>query len=146
MKDYKRLTEKSQYGKFDTNCPDYTYEEKKKHLAVVLCGFFSAPNQCEHHRKSQYNCQKFSFHFLSPLYQLGFSLFVHFGGYLSLSHFLMSFCLKRSKTFSLSVSLMQLGDVIEPSAYIIDGILYPLSGLVGSLQVTNPNQYSNKTS
>ena len=38
MKDYKRLTEKSQYGKFDTNCPDYTYEEKKKHLAVVLCG------------------------------------------------------------------------------------------------------------
>lgn len=39
MNEYKRLTEeKTKYGKFDTNCPDYTYEEKKKHLAVVLCG------------------------------------------------------------------------------------------------------------
>lgn len=41
MKDYKRLTDKDtdgMYGKFDINCPDYTDEEKKKHLTVVLCG------------------------------------------------------------------------------------------------------------
>lgn len=35
---YERLTEEKKVGKFDINCPDYTDEEKKKHLAMVLCG------------------------------------------------------------------------------------------------------------
>lgn len=35
---YERLTEEKKVGKFDINCPDYTDEEKKKHLAIVLCG------------------------------------------------------------------------------------------------------------
>lgn len=35
---YERLTEEKKVGKFDINCPDYTDEEKRKHLAIVLCG------------------------------------------------------------------------------------------------------------